>query len=326
MPVGSAKFGLIAAAGAGGAGFTAFGGIITQYENSGTTYRVHTFRGSGKFVVSSGETDVEYAILAGGGAGGMGSGSYAGGGGGAGGFGTNKGGTLVTVDVASSPYTITVGAGGVGIVKTSGGYIPTYNTSGGNSSALGVTRTGGGRGGGDQGNVTPATGGSGGGGDGSSSSARRTGAAGNAGSYSPVEGYAGGSNPNGGNISYPSGSAGGGAGGVGYGGGADGGYMSSGAWDMLGWVGLINAGGGGGGGGGYNKSGHTAGGNIYYGAGFPTNYNTTNYGYLSAAAGHRAEGGSPNSGSGGGGTVDYGTGNGGGDGGAGIVIIRYVVS
>ena len=52
-----------------GASFTAFGGIITQYEDSGTTYRVHTFRGSGKFFVSAGAGDVDYVIVAGGGSG-----------------------------------------------------------------------------------------------------------------------------------------------------------------------------------------------------------------------------------------------------------------
>ena len=54
----------------GAAPMTAFGGIITQYEDSGTTYRVHTFRGSGKFVVSSGSADVDYLIIGGGGGGG----------------------------------------------------------------------------------------------------------------------------------------------------------------------------------------------------------------------------------------------------------------
>ena len=52
--------------GCGGA-FTAFGGLITTYTDSGTTYRVHTFRGSGSFEVSSGSADVDYLIIAGGG-------------------------------------------------------------------------------------------------------------------------------------------------------------------------------------------------------------------------------------------------------------------
>ncbi len=58
---------LLAAAGSG-ASLMAFGGIITQYETGGTTYRVHTFRGSGKFVVSY-DVDVAYMVAAAGGPG-----------------------------------------------------------------------------------------------------------------------------------------------------------------------------------------------------------------------------------------------------------------
>ena len=71
MPLGATKTGLMAAAGAGGA-FKAFGGIITQYvddsggADDGKTFRVHTFRGSGKFVVSSGSANVDWLIVAGG--------------------------------------------------------------------------------------------------------------------------------------------------------------------------------------------------------------------------------------------------------------------
>lgn len=59
MPLGAFKTALMGAAGGGAAAMTAFGGIITQYVDSGTTYRVHTFRGSGKFVVSD---DVDVAL------------------------------------------------------------------------------------------------------------------------------------------------------------------------------------------------------------------------------------------------------------------------
>ncbi len=108
----------------GAAAMTAFGGIITQYTDSGTTYRVHTFRGSGKFVVSSGEADVDWLVIGGGGGGNNG-------GGGAGGMRT---GTGVTVDVASSPYTITVGTGG----PPGTGSNPTGANNGVSSVALGV--------------------------------------------------------------------------------------------------------------------------------------------------------------------------------------------
>ncbi|SVE54940.1 uncharacterized protein METZ01_LOCUS507794, partial [marine metagenome] len=60
----------MAAAGAAGGPFKAFGGIITQYEDSGTTYRVHTFRGTGSFEVVTGTSNVDYLFVAGGGGGG----------------------------------------------------------------------------------------------------------------------------------------------------------------------------------------------------------------------------------------------------------------
>ena len=66
MPLGATKVGLLGAAGSGGGAFVAFGGLISQYTDSGTTYRVHTFRGSGKFFVSVGSADVDWLIVAGG--------------------------------------------------------------------------------------------------------------------------------------------------------------------------------------------------------------------------------------------------------------------
>ena len=58
MPLGAHKTALMGAAGAGGA-FTAFGGIITQYTSGSTTYRVHTFRATGKLAVTSGSPDTD---------------------------------------------------------------------------------------------------------------------------------------------------------------------------------------------------------------------------------------------------------------------------
>ena len=73
MPVGSAKFGLMAAAG-GGAVFSAFGGLINEYtydHGSGSkTYRTHTFRGTGSLEVIGEKEGVEVLLLAGGGGGG----------------------------------------------------------------------------------------------------------------------------------------------------------------------------------------------------------------------------------------------------------------
>ena len=70
MPLGMPKAALMGAAGTATEPLVAFGGIITQYTDSGTTYRVHTFRGSGKFVVSSGSASVDWLMIAGGGGGG----------------------------------------------------------------------------------------------------------------------------------------------------------------------------------------------------------------------------------------------------------------
>jgi len=127
----------------GAAPLTAFGGIITQYEDSGTTYRVHTFRGSGKFYVANGAANVDVLVCAGGGGGG-GSGAYhvGGGGGGAGGLETDTG-----VAVSAGTYTITVGAGGAqGDSGDSGGSLGTRGSDGGAASALGVSTSGGGGG------------------------------------------------------------------------------------------------------------------------------------------------------------------------------------
>jgi hypothetical protein len=120
---------------------------------------------------------VEYLVVAGGAGGGSGTSSYYGGGGGAGGYRTNYGGTGLPVIV--TPYTLTVGNGGSFVVSTS-----TNGTSGSNSIFSTITSSGGG---GGSGGSVAASGGSGGG-------ASLFGAAGsgNAGGFSPVEGYRGG--------------------------------------------------------------------------------------------------------------------------------------
>jgi hypothetical protein len=93
------------------------GGTITT---SGS-YRIHTFTTSSSFVVPSGfSTDVEYLVIAGGGSGGTGGGGMAGAGGGAGGYrcsvsGESSGGgssAESTLAVTAQSYTVTVGAGG----------------------------------------------------------------------------------------------------------------------------------------------------------------------------------------------------------------------
>lgn len=163
---------------------TAFGGTVYDSEVGGVTYRFHEFAstGSSTFVVADlGKTDgsVDYIIVGGGGGGGAGSG----GGGGAGGVLTTFGASPFTVSTTS--YTITVGAGGSN--ATSRGTTP---TNGQNSSAFGQTAIGGGHGAADPGNFNynPQSGGSGGGGAyWSTAGTQRNGASG-----TPGQGNAGG--------------------------------------------------------------------------------------------------------------------------------------
>ena len=104
-------------------GLTATGGIISDYEDSGTYYRAHVFTSSGTFKVDdlgSIGTTVEYVVVAGGGGGG----NRNGGGGGAGGYrssvsGESTGGggsleTALTVSAGPTTYTVTIGSGGLG--------------------------------------------------------------------------------------------------------------------------------------------------------------------------------------------------------------------
>jgi hypothetical protein len=130
--------------------------------------------------------NVEYLIVAGGGGGG----SHNGGGGGAGGFLTASGISLV----ASTPYSLTVGAGGAGALANSQG------TTGSNSSFNSVTSSGGGGGGGAS--TSPGLGGGSGGG--------AAGGASSAGNGTPGQGNNGGASGGSGG-----GGGGGGAGAVG---------------------------------------------------------------------------------------------------------------
>ena len=109
--------------GAGGGGtnpsgaveMQASGGVIADYESSGTKYRTHTFTTSGAFQITSLSTGfansgkIDVFLIAGGGAGGGSNGTYGGGGGGAGGA------IEVTAFPASvATYPITIGGGGSG--------------------------------------------------------------------------------------------------------------------------------------------------------------------------------------------------------------------
>ena len=204
-------------------GLTATGGIISDYESSGTYYRAHVFTSSGTFDVTDlGEiaSTVEYLVVAGGGGAGGGGQS---GGGGAGGLRTNLPGvvnatpspltisTPFSVTAGPTSYVVTVGGGGAG--EPGPGQGPGSNGVdsyfGPPSSPNGITATAGGAGGG----LTPQTANTGGSGGGSGNApGNQTGGSGNSGGNidSKPEGNSGGNAPG-----YSSQYYGGGGGGAG---------------------------------------------------------------------------------------------------------------
>ena len=300
----------------GAAFIVATGGTITTCGND----KIHTFTGPGTFTVCSvaanaADDVVSHMIIAGGGAGGSAANNYSGGGGGgAGGYrevvspsspytgsplnGYPSAPNRITVTAAAFP--ITVGAGGTATTGNNRG------TSGSDSIFSTITSAGGG-GGGTKNACVPTkfslAGGSGGGGVADSGST--TGAAGNTPPVSPSQG-----NP-GGNQANDSGGGGGGAGAVG--GNASVPTTSSGGLGGNGTTSSINgtptARAGGGGGGNYAPAPRGDGGT---GGGGNGGRNTPGIS------------GTTNTGSGGGGAGSQGGGcQSGGDGGSGIVVIRY---
>lgn len=149
----------------------ATGGDIVKNDG---TYWYHAFLSTGQFIPQTGLT-CDYVVVGGGGSGG---GSW-GGGGGAGGYRAGSG-----LTVTAQPYTITVGAGGVGSVDT--------GKNGGSSTFSTITSAGGGGGGYYFGNGL--AGGSGGGGAGGYAGLANhgQGGAGNTPSVSPSQGNNGG--------------------------------------------------------------------------------------------------------------------------------------
>jgi len=285
----------------------ATGGTVTTCGN----YKIHTFTGPGTFTVCSvgnpfGSASVDYLVVGGGGGGGA---RWHSGGGGAGGYRESKAtgapwtasplATSTSLPVSATAYPITVGAGGSG--GASGGN--NNGTDGNNSIFSTITAALGGRGGSY--NTTGNPGGSGGGG-GSGTNPSQAGGTGNTPPVSPPQGN------NGGNGETPAPGGGGG-------------------------------GGGGAGGAGSNFSSPSNGGNGA--AGVSTSISGSSVGYAGGSAGTGPAGGgtvpSPswgsksanpagagenardNSGSGGGTTAQNCSPNAGGNGGSGIVIIRY---
>lgn len=296
----------------------ASGGVTTTVGE----YRVHRFNSSSSFTISSLRStsiEVEYLIAGGGGGGGADMG------GGGGGGGVLMGNTILT----PGTYTITVGAGGNGAPAATGGHPTTPGSNGGNSTFNGLTAFGGGWGG-----VAYNTlglgihfGNSGGSGGGSSGYNNDFVAPGTYGSGAGVsgQGFRGGFQ---GNAYYSGG--GGGAGGSG----ADGNNRPDGGIGKL--TGILGKpfyfGGGGGGAsyslstGGFGGLGGGGGGAIGTTPGGTGGLEWGQPGGGGACCSHAntpGGNGGVNTGGGGGGGSHFNFNNKGGNGGSGIVIIRY---
>jgi len=308
------------------------GGTESIITYKGITYKLHVFTTVGNdslYIYDAGsDKAVEYLVVAGGGGGGM---DMGGGGGG--------GGVLMGRYSVNSldNISITVGAGGYGGPSGSGGYrtdgtgpqpsahqFTVSATNGGNSVFGSLTAIGGGYGASSYYGYTPnygypGSGGSGGGPSGYSDGGTRAGGTGTAG-----QGYAGG---NGGGQYYSGG--GGGAGGPGTSSTAQPNGGPGILCDILGYELYW----GGGGGGSAYSAGNGGNGGIGGGGGGACGTSTGGAGYnpgmpgLGGAnnvqANTRGGDAGANTGGGGGGGHHYNIGNRGGDGGSGIVVVRY---
>jgi hypothetical protein len=249
--------------GAGPQGLSATGGIVSDYldPGSGKIYRAHIFTSSGTFSVSALApspaipNNVEYLVVAGGGGGG----GVIGGGGGAGGFRTNLSGHPLASSspfpVSTSPgaYTVTIGAGGAGTAayinpqgpdSTSGNNTEFYLSTSSYPGSSFIRSVGGGGGGGGA-NRPGKSGGSGGGGNGGWGTPAGSGNSPSDPNHPQPQGQPGGSTPGtpgfyggrGGNgspisitgITTHYAGGGGGGSGVGYGGGGGGGATEAGS-------------------------------------------------------------------------------------------------
>lgn len=296
---------------------TASGGTAIFYDS---TFVYHVFDGTGTFVPTR-NLSADILVVAGGGGGGAeANGGPTGGGGGAGGLRVLASQSLT----ANTVYTCTVGAGGIGAPVSSTSRVNNgTNSSFSGSGFTTISATAGGGGGiyGSSASLNSgAAGGSGGGSSSQGNNSSAVGGAGNAGGYSPVEGYAGGSSPN---TLDGVAAGGGGAGGIGSnstnatnaGKGGDGASVY-GAIDFSSWLtvtgsgsgGKIAAGGGGGGRAGTSYPGPGIGG-VGGGGSGQTALNSSGFPGLT------------NTGSGGAG-ASAGAGSG-GNGGSGIIIVRY---
>tara|TARA_R100000988_G_C4003116_1_gene170512 strand:- start:1474 stop:2508 length:1035 start_codon:yes stop_codon:yes gene_type:complete len=175
------------------------GNTITEVGN----YKIHIFTGPGTFTVNSLSSDpaadgLDYMVVAGGAGG-------SGGAGGGGGYRTSVDSSLVAA--SATGYPVTVGAGGNPGGSTGNG------SNGGDSVALSITSTGGGKGAIFSGATSGTSGGSGGGGGGNPGG--YAGGAGNTPPVSPSQGNAGGNSTRNNPLTWNNQGGGGGAGGAG---------------------------------------------------------------------------------------------------------------
>ena len=279
-------------------GVVATGGTVTEIAQDGIRYRVHTFTSDGTFEVTRGG-EVEYLVVAGGGGGAMGAG-------GAGGLLSNVG--AAGLAVSPQTYPVVVGGGGSGLPGSTtpspqpGTWRDERGTEGDNSTVFGLTADGGGTGGayGDGGvDVrTGTSGGSGGGGGGLFTDQTNT-AGGNGTAGQGNDGGRSSTSVNGGS------GGGGGAGAAGSNGtSSDGGAGGIGV--LNGITGTSQYYAGGGGGGTIESDGAAGTGGLGGGGNGAVRLETD------------AGSGAPNTGGGGGGAGDNS-----GNGGSGIVIVRY---
>ena len=295
--------------------------ISASGGNSVTTsgnFKIHTFTGPGTFTVScvgnsAGSNTVDYLVIAGGGGGGTSGNSgssHGGSGGGAGGYRFSDGTASGCYTTAPSPlaplgasalpvsaqgYPITVGSGGAGR-----GHPSSSSGSQGGTSTFSTISSAGGGGGGSR-----APSGGSDGGDGGSGGGANTGSAVGSGNTPPVSPPQG---NNGGGTGGPQngGGGGGGAGAVGETAGADGGDGGAGITSCIS-ASPVGRGGGGGGG---TSPGNSAG-------------TATDGGGVGRNSAAHGEAGTDNTGGGGGGSSAFPNSSDGGNGGSGIVIIRY---
>jgi hypothetical protein len=275
----------------------ATGGDIIQNDG---TYWIHTFLSSGTFTPAK-ALNCDYLVVGGGGGG-----TSQGGGGGAGGFRTSIGGS--TLSTVAQAYAITVGSGGAADSGVTG-----YGVNGTASVFSTISSAGGG---GGTTTTTGLSGGSGGGGG----YAPNAGGAGNTPSTSPSQGNNGGSGAaNSGSLIF----IGGGGGGAGATGGAGNastkvtGAGGNGSASSITGTSVTYAGGG--------SGGASAGG--AYGTGYSVGTAGTGGGGTGSVSTAAATSGTANTGGGGGGgsyvpSSYYASGNGG----SGIVIIRYPIA